>query len=317
MAKIIYLSLITLSVFLLSCGGGNSSSSSRQIELRADPNAPRRFIPALPPAMLTADEHQAYMIDHYWDRFDFADTLFIAEIDTAQMLSAYAHYVAEYVPDSLAERALSRLMAKASSSSRMFDYFMMLSQTVLHDPNSPLRSDEKYIPVLEAALASPFYNEYERLPYQSDLEMARQNRIGRVANDFGYTLLSGRRATMHEIESDYLLIFISNLGCPMCRNVREQIEASPMLNELIERGDLKVLVVYPDADLDTWRQSAEEYPPTWINGYDADQLITRQRLYDLKAIPALYLLDGEKRVMVKDCVDVEQIEYCIYESETN
>ena len=43
--------------------------------------------------------------------------------------------------------------------------------------------------------------------------------------------------------------------------------------------------------------------------------ITHERLYDLKAIPALYLLDREKRVMAKDCVDVEQIEHLIMQAE--
>ncbi|MBQ5923167.1 MAG: DUF5106 domain-containing protein, partial [Alistipes sp.] len=34
------------------------------------------FIPALPPAMIPEDQRMAYMVDHYWDKFDFADTTF-------------------------------------------------------------------------------------------------------------------------------------------------------------------------------------------------------------------------------------------------
>ena len=44
--------------------------------------------------------------------------------------------------------------------------------------------------------------------------------------------------------------------------------------------------------------------------------VTRDRLYDLKAIPALYLLDSEKMVMAKDCTDVEYVEHLISEAET-
>ena len=36
----------------------------------------------------------------------------------------------------------------------MLDYFTMLAQQVIHDPNSPLRNDEFYIPVMQAVLAS-------------------------------------------------------------------------------------------------------------------------------------------------------------------
>ena len=204
-------------------------------------------------------------------------------------------------------------MQRASTSKRMYTYFLMLAEGVLHDPNSPLRNDEKYIPVLENAVQSQWLDEYERMPYEYDLEIARQNRIGRTANDFSYTLASGRTATLHNIKADYTLIFISNPGCPMCREVKEQITTSPMLQELIERKELKVLVIYPDTDLEAWREHLQDYPSSWINGYDADQRIEKERLYDLKAIPALYLLDKQKRVMAKDCTDVAYIEKLLSE----
>ena len=274
-----------------------------------------KFIPALPPAMLPEDQRQAYMVEHYWDKFDFADTTFIEKVDTQHMVTAFAVYVGGYLVDSLAQELMSRLMQKASISRRMFDYFMMLADVVLHDPNSSMRSDEKYIPVLQAAVASPFYDEYERMPYQYDLLVAIQNRVGRMANDFTYTLASGRSYKMSNIDAEYLLIFISNPGCEMCRGVREQIMASPMLNQLVERGTLKVLVVYPDRDLQAWRDHLSDYPSSWINAYDKDMTITRERLYDLKAIPALYLLDREKRVMAKDCTDVEYVEHLIMQAE--
>ena len=40
-------------------------------------------------------------------------------------------------------------------------------------------------------------------------------------------------------------------------------------------------------------------------------MIRERELYDLKAIPALYLLDRDKRVLVKDSTDVPQIEEAI------
>ncbi|MBQ7786796.1 MAG: DUF5106 domain-containing protein [Alistipes sp.] len=315
--------IITILVVAAFCGatacrqqaGGGDKSKDTAIEQGAMVKPVRKFIPALPPSTLNPEEHRAYMVDHYWDKFDFSDTLFIAEVDTSHMATAFAIYAAGYVPDSLAHSAMSRLMQRASTSRKMFDYFMMLSDMVLHDPNSPLRNDEKYIPVLEQAVKSPYYDEYERMPYEFDLKVAMQNRVGHKANDFVYTLASERSARMHSIKADYLLIFISNPGCPMCREIREQLMASPMLNELSERGKFKVLVIYPDSDLVAWREHLNDYPASWINAYDKGGVITRDRLYDLKAIPALYLLDSEKMVMAKDCTDVEYVEHLISEAE--
>mgnify|MGYP003397044631 FL=1 len=128
-------------------------------------------------------------------------------------------------------------------------------------------------------------------------------------------MYNGRKATMHSIESDYLIVMLNNPGCPMCREITEQIEASPMLNELQELGRLKILAIYPDTDIEAWRDYQPNMPKRWISGYDADLVISRERLYNLRAIPALYLLDSEKRVMVKDGTDVGHIEYMIAQNE--
>lgn len=315
MRRALSISILALSLF--ACNPRKSSSPApaekQTTTTQQQVNEPLTFIPALAPAMLPPEQKAEYMREHYWDKFDFSDTTFINRIDSTRMLTAFAVYATGYVHDTLAYRYMPRLMQRASTSKRMYTYFLMLAEGVLHDPNSPLRNDEKYIPVLESAVQSEWLDEYERMPYEYDLEIARQNRIGHTANDFTFTLASGRTGRLHNIKAGYTLIFISNPGCPMCRDIKEQIIASPMLQELSERKELKVLVIYPDTDLEAWREHLADYPTSWINAYDADQRIEKERLYDLKAIPALYLLDKQKRVMAKDCTDVALIEKLLSE----
>jgi hypothetical protein len=269
------------------------------------------FLPAIAPARLSPQEQRDYLRWHYWDRFDFADTLFVREADTAQMVEAYARWVA-LISDRPADAApMDSLMRRASASRPMLDYFTMLAQQVIHDPNSPLRNDEFYIPVMQAVLASPYYDEYERIGPAYDLAMASQNRLGQRANDFRYTLASGATGTLYGVKAEYTLLFINNPGCGMCKQLREQIAGSPMLSEMIERGRLKILALYPDEDLTEWRNYRDHIPASWINAYDAGCLVRENGTYDLTAIPSLYLLDSDKRVLVKDSTDVPYIEEVI------
>lgn len=305
--KNLFMAVLAAAAMLCGCGGCGGRNAASAVADVAD-SGQRVFRPATPPAMLTPEQQAGYLNEHFWDTFDFADTLFLAEADTMQMMTSFALYVQQFVPDSLAAESMSRLFEKAAVSKPMLEYFAMLAENVLHDPNSQFRNDELYIPVLETVLASDLLDKYERMPYEYDLEIARQNRIGRKANDFRYTLASDRSARMYDIRADYLLLFISNPGCPMCRDVRERIKASKVLTDLVGQGRMKVLVIYPDADLKSWREHLPEYPESWINAYDYGREITKQRLYDLRAIPSLYLLDADKRVLAKDCVDVAYIE---------
>ena len=309
---IIRLIVLLVAVSLCACKGDKRVVDDATPVAKQSNVVQQRLLPAyrppVAPASLGKEQKAEFMCDHYWDNFDFADSTLVCRMDSVGMLSAFALYAVGYVPEEKAQRYLPRLMQQASASKPMYEYFLWLAQTILHDPNSELRSDERYIPILEDAVQSRWLDEYERMPYEYDLGMARKNRVGRVANDFTYTLASGRQGTLHAIKAGYTLIFISNPGCPMCRDIKEQIVASPLLGGLIERGELKVLVIYPDADLQAWRNHLGDYPAKWINGYDAALAIEKEQLYDLKAIPALYLLDARKRVMAKDCTDVGYIE---------
>ena len=267
----------------VSCGGRRSS----QRQTSAAPQM-RVFLPAIAPSSLSDDAKRDYLRWHYWDRFDFADTLFIREVDTVQMVEAYVRWIA-LISDRPTDGApMDSLMRRASASRPMLDYFTML-----------------------AVLASPYYDEYERIGPSYDLNMAMQNRIGERANDFRYTLASGATGTLYGVKAEYVLLFINNPGCPMCKQLREQIGGSPMLSEMIERGRLKVVALYPDEDLAEWREYRGHIPPSWINGYDAGCVVREKSLYNLHAIPALYLLDRDKRVLVKDSTDVPYIEEVI------
>lgn len=301
--------MLLAALAIVSCGRRAPQSRS---ESSSEPAVSSRvFLPAIAPSALSAEEKTEYLRWHYWDRFDFSDTLFIRQADTVMMAEAFARYIA-LLSDRPADAApMDSLMRRAATSRPMLDYFAFLSATVLHDPNSPLRNDEFYIPVLRAQLASPWYDEYERIGPEYELQTAMQNRLGQRANDFRYTLASGATGTLYGVKAEYVLLFINNPGCAMCKEIREQIVTSPMLSEMIERGRLKVVALYPDEDLSEWRAYRDKIPSSWINGYDRGCVVRETNTYDLSAIPALYLLDSEKRVLVKDSTDVPYIEEVI------
>lgn len=298
--------LILAAVGLAACGG---RASRRPAATTAE--TPAVFLPAIAPAALAPEERVEWLRWHYWDNFDFADTTFLARADTLQLFEAYARYVQLLFSAPTDGAPMDSLMRRAAVSRPMLDYFAMLADRVLGDPNSPLRNDEFYIPVLRAQLSSPWYDEYERLAPEYRLSLASQNRIGQPANDFRYTLASGATGSLYGLRAEYVLLFINNPGCPMCREIREAISASPMLTELIEHGRLRVLALYPDENLDEWRAYREQIPASWINAYDDGCVLREKGLYDLSAIPSLYLLDAQKRVLVKDATDVALVEEVI------
>ena len=310
-----YYILLTLVVLLVSCGGATTQKSdandadvvcyepgTRQVDIDFDIYS------------YTTKEEFDEAIGRYWDRFEFECGERVIEYDTVSLLQAFADYVA-YINVGMepmqCDSMLRGLMHRAEASRPVLDFFAYVAENVLHDPNSPMRNDELYIPILEVLVESSLYDEYDRIVPIYDLELARQNRIGNVANDIVYTLANGKTGRLHSIDSDYVIVMFSNPGCPMCREIIEEITSSPLINEMMENDLVEVLAIYPDEDLEAWRDHIGDIPRSWINGYDAGMRITEARSYNLQAIPSLYLLDSEKRVIIKDGTSVAQIENAI------
>jgi hypothetical protein len=278
---------------------------------KAEPIKSYRFLRVFPPSQASDEERHAFMRDHFWDKFDFADSLYTTKADTIEMLQAYAEFVADYVGP-LNQEPIRALMQKASVSKSMFDYFAMLSERILHHPNSPYRSDELYIAVLEAQIASPHYDRYEKMAPEYDLRLVSQNRLGHQANDFRYTVANGRTRRMYEVKSDFTIIYFNNPGCTLCRDITKAMRESAIITQMVRSGRLKILAIYPDEQLDEWHKHYNDMPKEWINSYDRGCHINRENLYNITAIPALYMLDSEKRVLIKDSTNVGEIEEMLF-----
>ena len=60
-----------------------------------------------------------------------------------------------------------------------------------------------------------------------------------------------------------------------------------------------------------WLDYLPNYPADWLCGYDPDQVLKSDTVYWLRAIPSLYLLDEEKRVLLKDATLEQLLVNCI------
>ena len=89
-------------------------------------------------------------------------------------------------------------------------------------------------------------------------------------------------------------------ACESCRAVERWIAGSPVYGDCIDRGRLKVVAIYAGDDRRTWLDGLGELPRSWIAGYDPQLRIVRSLSYDTGGVPLLYLLDRDKRVVLKE-----------------
>lgn len=78
------------------------------------------------------------------------------------------------------------------------------------------------------------------------------------------------------------------------------LKGSSIINSMEQQGRLALLSIYIDEDLSAWHQGLSDYPDDWVTGYNQDLSIRDALVYDVRAIPSLYLLDRNKAVIFKD-----------------
>lgn len=294
-----YVAILTLVLTVLSCGprGGKQQKAP----------STRAFPKVEAPVMIeNPQERLEYIVLHFWDGFskgDYpTDSLIIKGVkkaDVESQMGVFATLVRE-VPLPVGQKAMVGLFNCASSSPDAFGPMVELTSRYFFDPNSPVRNEALYLPFVERLAASPLVKPEMKGAYEWDARMCALNRPGTVAADFRFIDTAGRSRTMHGIKSEYILLIFGNPDCNACRELVAEMSASPEISALESSGRLKVVDIYIDQEIDEWKQKAASYPKHWINGYDPTFIIRQDLIYNVRAIPSIYLLDAEKRVILKD-----------------
>lgn len=290
-------------LLLAACKDGKQAPASAG----AEKALPVFTLPEVPVMLQSPEDRLDFVVRHYWDCFDFTDTAYIHVPDvTEQALVDYMDLLVR-VPSALSDSCLTGVLRQASQERRMLGYFASTLRRYLFDPNSPLRNEELYGPVGRFLASSPLVDEAVRSRAAHDLKLIGMNRVGSLAADFVYTLPSGAQKRMHDLRSPYTLLLFYNPDCHGCAETLAAMKASAVLNGADVARQVKILAFYPDEDHDIWMKHRNEIPDGWVNSYDKELVVLSEERYDLKAMPTLYLLDKDKKVLLKDA-SVKEIE---------
>ena len=297
--------LTFFSIVLLSACGQNKTAKF----------APLAFPEVVPPGMMSDSQDRAdWLAQNYWNKLADpertypCDSTLVSGVRKDDVEQRFANWVSvlEMVHHSTALKAVNALCDKAlecekkSPVSNILDTMTELMEKYLYDANSPYRNEDYYGAYVGRLAEWDGISPELRGKYAFQVERTSKNKVGTVAADFRFSDKTGKIRTLHGIKAPMTLLFFSNPGCDACMNIINVLKGEPRIAQLIEDGRLAVLNIYIDEDIAAWRSYMPIYPDQWYNGFDPDLVIRTDDLYDVRAIPSLYLLDENKTVIMKD-----------------
>ena len=215
----------------------------------------------------------------------------------------------EQLPVEEAGPRLRTWLQEREGSAAGFQFAWELTEKYLYVPYSPLRDDELYAYALEEIVRSPQIDDYRKLRPRYQLNMVRRNRPGSPAADFALTLPDGTVQQLHDVKAPLTLLVFSDPECDDCRRMVRRLRRNGWIRLAELRKELKIDAVYsnPEELCESWEEYASTLPDRWLTARDEGARLHYKGLYDLRATPALYLLDPQKRVLVKGAVTLPPV----------
>jgi len=308
--------IVTMFAITLSCGqgrGGRETGASGADAAAYDASGYRAFPRVQVPTVCGDQESAAqFLAVHYWDAYftglGKTDTSATLGVKNRELEKAFADYVGmlDYVSMADAQEGIINIFERVSAiqqqdtTSHIYTVFAQMAEKYLYDPNSPLRNEDYFLPYVSSMAISKLTKEELRPSYEYQTKMCCLNRAGTVAPDFSFCTGDGKIKNLHAIQAQYIILFFSNPGCNACQEIIDALTSIPDVENLVKTGKIAIVNIYIDEELQKWFDYLPNYPDYWICGYDFNYIIRKDILYNVRAIPSLYLLDAEKRVVCKD-----------------
>ncbi len=306
MSKKIYMLLLSLLVLVgCKCKG---SEEVEQFQALSFPNV------SIPTILTDVEAKAKYYVEHFWDGFLDqsgqypSDSLLVIGVKKEDVEQAFVNYsvALEGVNPEISEAALLSFWDKLveaqqkDENSNLLETIVGLAEKYFYDPNSPFRNEDFYFYFAKGMSSYEGISPEARGRYKYEAEKCSLNKRGTKAADFKFADKKGKIRSLYSIKADYTLLFFTNPGCTACLDIINVLKEDSNISKLINSKRLAIVNIYIDEDIEEWKSYMSIYPEIWYNGFDPMGKIRNEGIYDVRAIPSLYLLDVDKIVILKD-----------------
>ena len=252
--------------------------------------------PAIPDTLRSVEQRAGYLSEHYWDNYNFADTLLLKSkevteqgfvnfidilnrfnLDNASKGVAHKDIAQKGITrKDITQQGIASFTRKAFSNAAAKERFENLIEHYFEDQLSPVRNDRVYLIFLEEMKNSPCFDETEKERIAFKIKTTNKNLPGDIAINFKFKDESGKEHQLSDYKDQKVILYFYDPDCENCHKV------SAWLKQQTIPADIKVLKMIADNHI--------------------------SYMYSLKNMPTIFLLDKENKVILKDCTAQELIE---------
>ena len=289
MRKIILVFILLMSATSLSLVAQENTEES--------PATPKTLFPypQAPDTITNFQDRFNYVLIRFWNNFDLSKPV----QDESAFEGAFRDYLS-YFPHAhktVVFNSIKDLMNKAQSNKANFMLIGRLAEKNLYSTQAVFASDEAYIPFVEAMLRSNVLKKADKEYYKNQIIKINCNAVGAQCPSMDVVTLDGSKVKLEELLSDKTTILFFNDGeCSDCVLDRLRLSTNVLMNRLISENNVKIVCIVPKKYT---RELAEDVKG-WADNWSIVMAENAGDIFDLRAAPCIFVLDGEKKITDKN-----------------
>lgn len=252
-----------------------------------------------------------YTKAHFFDNINLGDPRLLRTPFLFERVDYYVNKLQIQHPDTLAI-AIDEVLEKMRPAEETFKYYL------IHFLNFYARSnivgmDAVYVHIADkyyAAGQAPWTNEDQLKKIVENATELRPLLIGKIAPNVTLLDRAGKNVTLHNIESEYIVLYFWRYDCGHCQKTLPEMKA--FYEKFKDKGVklVSVCAKFTDEVPKCWEYIDEKEIGDWLHLTDPYHRSKYMTIYSIKTTPQIYVLDREKRILSKR-IGAEQLEEVI------
>ena len=286
-------SLLLLSFCALPCFG--NAEAQTQPSDSGDNNVifiePLFNYPVAPEEIISLGDKSNWLMEHFWDSFDFKSKKAVDQNALNDAFSVYAQPMLWADRDAVL-KSTDKLLSNISKNPVMMLQFTKAAEENLYGPRATAYIDEVYIKYLEALNNMKKIKPERKARYNRQYKILKKSMVGVIPPVFEFETVSGAKETFRP--GLLTVIEFGDPDCTDCRLSKLKMDTDLKFSSLVEKGKINVLFIIPDAE-EGWQEMLADYPKLWHCGASD----TVSDILDMRATPYFYVVGTDGKIITK------------------
>lgn len=265
-----------------------------------NPDIPEPPVPVMDPRREERIRNHAfrYTAAHFFDSVDFSDSRLTLIPAFEQKLSLYFRQLVYPHPDTL-RITIAALLNRAAANDTLYNHCVRFLYDLFREAPMHWSAEvynyigEQYILADTVRWKEPWFVREVR----ERVIRSKMNPAGSPAADLILKNPGGDRVSLYHINAPLTILYFYNPDCEACLPVTDRL--AEIYNRHRNRG-IRLFAVYVDQNRELWLKYIREKKLDWIHACHPEGAAAIEQKYDLYALPMIYLLDRDKKVIVRD-----------------